>query len=1090
MLFYTAQPGGNFEGKWVSQQIEDLTGFSPRQFTETPGFWSSRLHPDDRDRVLKEFENGLAQGSVTTEYRWRGVKGYLWILDHAILKKNKRGQPARFLGVWLDISERKQSEEKLRESEQRYRALTESAQDYIFVVDKDGYVKYVNAFAANEFGCRPEEMLGKRTHELFPPEIAEHQLEKIQEVLKSGRRVDNDMLQVFPNRTAWIDTSLVPLRNEIDEADSVIGISRDITRRKEVEERLRESESLARRLAEENKIIAEIGRIISSTLNLGEVFEHFVEEVRKVIPFHRILIGINSIQDNTMTVGYVSGMDIGGRRPGDTISLPRAAGDYLLRKRPSKIIRLENEKGYFDRFPVVVANFEAGIRSVLSIPLIQKDTPIGNLYIESIDPDAYTEGHLNFAERIGIQIAGAIANTQLFDNLKKTKQGLEESEERYRLLVENATEGVFVVQDGRIHFANPKIQEISGYSQEELASRPFADFIHPEDRELIFSRHRERLNGGSVPTSYSFRIVRKDGDIRWVSISVAIIPWQDRPATLNLLKDITHQRQTEEELEKYRYHLEELIEERTAKLDASQEALSRSDQRYREIIEIAQEGVWITDASGKTSYVNHRMATMLGYPATQILSQPVSEFMATEGRSVWDQFLRRCVAGIKDRYDFRLKTREGKDIWVMVSSAPRYDEEGRFSGALLMVTDISERKEAVEKIVTSKKMLQRVFDGILEPLLMMDKDFIVRMVNQAAKDYYQVETFQQIIGNPLLQDFLESDEAGRNVRATVSEGRFLTFERRNPSDPNRFEKVIIYPLRENKGILGDTIIRISDITETRLLQREIIQNEKLASLGLLISSIAHEINNPNNFISFNVPILRDYLQEILPILDDYANQHPDHELLGMNYHAFREDIFRLLGNIEHGTTRINTAVSNLREFSRKKDREGWRRVHLREVVEKGVGICAGELKKKVKSVDINLSEDLPMVVTDPEAVEQILINLLINAIQAVDKEDSWIRVRAMLAPSKTDYVQIDVSDNGCGMDENTRERIFEPFYTTKSPGTGTGLGLYVSQNLIHELGGDILVESQFGTGSTFTIQLPIEQKREGAPIDSISRVLS
>ena len=616
------------------------------------------------------------------------------------------------------------------------------------------------------------------------------------------------------------------------------------------------------------------------------------------------------------------------------------------------------------------------------------------------------------------------------------------------------------------------------------------DFIHPEDREIVTSRHQERLKGELVPEFYQFRFVHRNGDIRWVRIAAAIITWEDKPATLNVLVDITQQRQIEEELERYRHHLEELIEERTAKLEASKEALSRSKQRYREIIETAQEGVWITDVSGKTSYVNHRMAAMIGYPVGQILDRPVSEFMAPEGPSVWDQFLRRCAAGIKDQYDFRLKTREGKDIWVMVSSAPRYDEEGRFSGALLMVTDISERKEAVEKIVTSKKMLQRVFDGISEPLIMMDKDFVVRMANQAAKDYYQVETFQQIIGNPLLQDFLESDEAGRNVRATVSEGRFLTFERRNPSDPNRFEKVIIYPLRENKGILGDAIIRISDITETRLLQREIIQNEKLASLGLLISSIAHEINNPNNFISFNVPILRDYLQEILPILDDYANQHPDYELLGMNYHAFREDILRLLGNIEHGTTRINTAVSNLKEFSRKKDREGWQRIHLREVVEKGVAICAGELKKKVKSVDINLSEDLPMVVTDPGAVEQILINLLINAIQAVDKEDSWIRVRAMLAPSKTDYVQIDVSDNGCGMDENTRERIFEPFYTTKSPGTGTGLGLYVSQNLIYELGGDILVESQFGTGSTFTIQLPIEQKREGAPIDSISRVLS
>jgi signal transduction histidine kinase len=144
-----------------------------------------------------------------------------------------------------------------------------------------------------------------------------------------------------------------------------------------------------------------------------------------------------------------------------------------------------------------------------------------------------------------------------------------------------------------------------------------------------------------------------------------------------------------------------------------------------------------------------------------------------------------------------------------------------------------------------------------------------------------------------------------------------------------------------------------------------------------------------------------------------------------------------------------------------------------------VAICAGELKKKVKSVDIEVSDDLPGVFTDPGAVEQILINLLINAIQATDKEDSWIRVRALLAPSGTDYVQIEVSDNGCGMDENTMDQIFEPFYTTKPPGTGTGLGLYVTQNLIHELGGDISVESQPGVGSIFTIHIPVQRPAEG-----------
>ena len=489
----------------------------------------------------------------------------------------------------------------------------------------------------------------------------------------------------------------------------------------------------------------------------------------------------------------------------------------------------------------------------------------------------------------------------------------------------------------------------SGYSKEELTSMSFLDFVHPDDRGMIAGYLQKRSKGEPTPTTYRVRVVHKDGAVRWRRVDVTTIPSKDQPSQLTFLTDITEEVLKEEELSSYRARLEEMIKERTSKLEASKEALSRSDQRYQEIIEIAQEGVWMTDVSGKTSYVNHRMAAILGHSAAEILSRPVSEFMAPEGRSIWDQFLRRCAAGIKDRQDLRLKVREGKDVWVMVSSAPRYDEEGRFSGALLMVTDISERKEAVEKIVTSKKMLQRVFDGISEPLIMMDKDFVVRMLNQTAKDYYHVETYNQIIGKPLLQDFLESDEAGREVRAAVSQGRVLTFERRSPSDPNRFERVITYPLRENEGILGDAIIRISDITEARLLQREILQNEKLASLGLLISSIAHEINNPNNFISFNIPVLRDYLQEMLPILDDYATHHPDYQLLGMDYPAFREDISKLLGNIEHGTTRINTVVSNLREFSRKKDQEGWQRVHLREVVEKGVAICAGELKKKVKS---------------------------------------------------------------------------------------------------------------------------------------------
>ncbi|MFH1625137.1 MAG: HAMP domain-containing sensor histidine kinase, partial [Pseudomonadota bacterium] len=145
---------------------------------------------------------------------------------------------------------------------------------------------------------------------------------------------------------------------------------------------------------------------------------------------------------------------------------------------------------------------------------------------------------------------------------------------------------------------------------------------------------------------------------------------------------------------------------------------------------------------------------------------------------------------------------------------------------------------------------------------------------------------------------------------------------------------------------------------------------------------------------------------------------------------------------------------------------------LREVIEKGVAICRGQVKNMVKSFEVDVTKEAPPVFTDPEALEQVLVNLVINAAQAADKEDSWVRLTVQLGDTQTDHVIIEVSDNGCGMDEQTREKIFRPFFTTKSTGSGTGLGLFVSHNLIEGLGGHIELQSEPGKGSTFRITLP------------------
>jgi PAS domain S-box-containing protein len=274
-----------------------------------------------------------------------------------------------------------------------------------------------------------------------------------------------------------------------------------------------------------------------------------------------------------------------------------------------------------------------------------------------------------------------------------------------------------------------------------------------------------------------------------------------------------------------------------------------------------------------------------------------------------------------------------------------------------------------------------------------------------------------------------------------------------------------------KKILDDQEVLLGERTnELQLANKWLIQNEKMASLGLLISGIAHEINNPNNFISFNIPILKDYLQELFAIADFHANDNTT--ILGMPYTDFKEDIFKLLGNVTHGTERINAIISRLREFSRPKKWDELHEVDVVKVIRQSVELCYNKVMKKVKTLLLDLPEDGFFCTTNANGLEQALINLLINCSQAADKKNAWIKISLQRGTTDKDTLIIMVADNGCGMDKTTKDKIFDPFFSTKGPEGGTGLGLYISQKLIGGLEGRIEVDSQKGKGSCFRIILP------------------
>ena len=251
----------------------------------------------------------------------------------------------------------------------------------------------------------------------------------------------------------------------------------------------------------------------------------------------------------------------------------------------------------------------------------------------------------------------------------------------------------------------------------------------------------------------------------------------------------------------------------------------------------------------------------------------------------------------------------------------------------------------------------------------------------------------------------------------------------------------------------------------------------MASLGILVSSIAHEINNPNSFISFNIPILRDYINELMPIIDVHADEHPDFEVCNMQYAEFRKDILKLLDNVEHGSIRIHEFVSKLKDFSQLQDKVKGDWIDLKSVINNALSITRVQLMMKVKSVIKNIPDNLPQIWSDPKALEQILINLLINAAQSSENGGLTIELSVKVNSDWLDHTILEVRDNGCGMDDATIKKIFDPFFTTKSQTKGTGLGLYVCRGLVERLNGRFEIESTPGKGSTFRVVLPDKDQR-------------
>ena len=266
-------------------------------------------------------------------------------------------------------------------------------------------------------------------------------------------------------------------------------------------------------------------------------------------------------------------------------------------------------------------------------------------------------------------------------------------------------------------------------------------------------------------------------------------------------------------------------------------------------------------------------------------------------------------------------------------------------------------------------------------------------------------------------------------------------------------------------------LRRKNYSEIVDMQDMLIHSEKMAALGTMMAGIAHEVNNPNTFISLNTPLLRDHLKAMLAIMDPLAETGVASKVMDKPYDQFKEESMQLVDRIENGSSRIARTVSTLLNFSRNKNKLKAQWFKIREVVDSALSLCGPKLNRAAGSLNVNIAENIPeKIFFDPEVLELSLINLLNNAAEAVDGPESRINLKvACLSGKANGATVIEVADNGSGIKESDLQRIFEPFFSTKSSKGGAGLGLYLCYSLLHQLGASIEVDSEVGSGSTFRI---------------------
>ncbi len=909
-------------------------------------------------------------------------------LGSAIFQKSVQEMVA-FAGQQAILNECKRSEAALIESEQRFHTMADTAPVMIWVAGTDKFCNYFNQPWLQFTGRTLEQEIGNGWTEGVHRDDFQRCIDTYFTAFDARQPFTMEYrLRRFDGKYRWLLDTGNPRFNGDGSFAGYIGSCIDIGDRKQVEDKLRSSE----------------------------------EQLRLALDFSHTggwdwQIDINKVTWNDNFSQLL------GLNPGEVEASYQTWRD---RVHPEDIVQVEQ-----------VINHALATRS----------------YYETEYRTIHPDGSIRYLAARGQGIynqSGQVVRMVgvLFDisDRQQAEAALRESEQRYATLAQAVPVGIFRTDpEGHCVYVNQRWTQITGLSLLQAWQDGWAQAIHPDDRERVFTQWYECARQ-NLPFQSEYRFQRADGVVTWV------------------FGQAVAERGTDDELIGYVGTITDISEQQAALRDRKR--VEAALRQYERIVSATPDGVALVDRNYTFRLINQTYLLLHGKYSEEIIGHTISELL---GEDVFTSLIKplmdRCLAGETIRYEAWFTYAKAGRRFIGVTYAPYIEMDSTISGIVVNTRDLTKLKQAEEKIVEQAMLLDVATDAILVRGL----DSKILYWNNGAENLYGWSSKEalgkntsEILYKEITPQVLEALQTVIDRGSWQGELAKINKEGKELIVTSRWTLV-----RDEQGKPKSILSVDTDITEQKKLAAQFLRAQRLESIGTLAGGIAHDLNN----------VLAPILMSV--------------QLLQLKY---PEDKNRsLLNLLENNVKRGAALVKQVLSFAR--GLEGDRTiVQVKHLILEIANIIKETFPKSIE-LHTNIASDLETVLADATQLHQVLMNLVVNARDAMPKGGSLTISATNATIDQTyaqthieakvgSYVVVTITDTGVGIAPEIMERIFDPFFTTKEVGKGTGLGLSTSLGIIKSHNGFLEVDSEVGKGSSFKVYLPMGKQTSTQLLES------